>query len=279
MTDSIIRRFLKHTATRWGHSKYETLERCPKLFDLRYNHKVHGRTTPRAASLGTVIHRGLAAVYWRRMHPQREAEVTPDFWRRVIAAGYEDEFIKLEATRLVSAHEQFWADKDEGFDKVVAVEKLVETEINGVPYSTRMDLVAKRRKLPIIYDHKSSSRMSDNTGTEFAMSGQLMGMVAVWPYKGKPVARINLLVKTNTPQFSRIGLAFTENQIARWKKDLKALWSDLTRYNAKGYFPRRYSACMGRYGPCEMFSLCHAGPGMAGEYFVPKGTNLEEALR
>lgn len=280
MSDDVTHRFLRHTATKWGHSKWETLEKCPKLYALRYNYKIRKQGMPRAASLGTVVHRGLAAVYWRRMNAEREKTLPVEYWRRVISAGKEDESIKLDATRLVAEHERAWAERDEGFDKVVAVERLVETEVNGVPYSTRMDLVVKDRKLPVVIDHKTAGRISDNTGTEFAMSGQLMGMLAVWPYKGsQPVTRINLIVKTATPQFSRIGLAFTTKQIERWKKDLAALYSDLQRYERAGRFPRRYSACMGRYGPCEMFSLCHAGRGMAGDYTMPNGTNLEEALR
>lgn len=280
MTDDVTSRFLKHTATPWGHSKWETLEKCPKLWALRYVYKIRRPEAPRAASLGTVVHRGLAAVYWRRMNAERERTLPVEYWRRVISAGKEDESIKLDATRLVAAHELTWADRDEGFDKIVGVERLVQTRVHDVPYSTRMDLIVKSGKLPVVIDHKTASRISDNTGTEFAMSGQLMGMLAVWPYKGsRPVTRINLIVKTAQPQFSRIGLAFTTKQIERWKLDLKALGADLQRYERARRFPRRYSACMGRYGPCEMFSLCHAGTGMAGDYVMPKGTNLEEALR
>lgn len=281
MGDVAISRFLRPTATEWGHSKWETLEKCPKLFELRYRRGIRRTESPRAASLGTVVHRGLAAAYWRRMNPQRESDLPHDFWRTVINAGREDEAIKLDAIRLVSEHQRFWADHDEGFDRVVAVEKLVTTEVNGVPYSTRYDLVAKKRHLPIIEDHKTTSRRMDNTGSEFAMSGQFMGMLAVWPYVGpRPSSvRVDFLVKTQTPAFHRIGVPFTERQIERWKKDLRALYSDLKRYERSGRFPRRYSACVGRYGFCEMFSICHGGTGLADEYYVPKGTNMSEALK
>lgn len=277
----IIAGLLKYTWTEWGHSRWQTLETCPKKYELRYIRGIKPLFTSRAATLGTVVHRGLAGSFLAQKHRQQGKKKVPEYGLLVLDQSPEGEDIKIEAKRLVIQHDAYWADHDPGWDRVVHIEKMIQGNLDGVPYSTRMDLVAKHRKLPILVDTKTSSRSYGDPATEFQMSGQFLGMLALWQQKISkklPIVRINRIVKTAVPTFERIGLSFSQNQIDRFKKDLVFLHSDLDRFK-RNRFPRRYHSCVGKYGPCEYFNLCYAGPSMAGSYDVPDQTDLNSALR
>jgi hypothetical protein len=279
-----IARFLKPTQTEWGWSKWATLERCPREFSLGYLHHIRPREVSRALQIGTAMHRGLAAAYWRTMNATREATLDPTFCRSVINAGKEGADIKLEAIRLVVEHEKYWAQNDEGFDRVIAVEKFAEKDFaaveksQGVPFTTRYDLVAMKGKQPYIIDHKSSSRPGDSL-QEWGLAGQFIGQVAVWPGKGTPAVMINKIIKTNPVRFDRTVVPFTKAMVERWKKDLALLSADLARYAKTKYWPRKYSSCQRRYGQCDYAPLCREGSSRRSDFYVPKGVDLEEVLK
>ena len=282
---ALIKPFLDSTATEWGHSRWETLERCPREYSLRYLWGIREQNIPIAPQIGTVVHRGIAASLWAENLAKGEKKKPPkNFWRDVVYASPEPIEARLEALRLVEAHEKFWAERDPGYDKVIAVEQHIKGSINGVPYTTRFDVVAQKKRLPMLIDHKTSSRLAGNPATEFQMSGQFLGALAVWEAAGNkkvPFIRINLIVKTREPQFVRFGLTFSEQQVTRFRKDLTNLKNDLDRYLQTRYFPRHYSACVGKYSPCRYYDLCHKGSAARGDYTMPAPTalKLDEALK
>jgi hypothetical protein len=281
--DRAIHRLLAPTATLWGHSRWATLERCPREYALKYLLGVRLRDTSYPLMLGTAMHRGLAATY---LFSSKNPKVKP---LDIIDLGTEPAAVKGEAKRLVHAHNVYWEDRPQGWDDVVAVEKLVSGVINGVPFTTRFDLIARKKRLirvhlPIFVDHKSASRIRGDAVSEFSASGQFLGQLALWKekYPGGPTPQVlvNRIVKTAVPLFDRLSIPIHPDAPKRFARDLKALHSDMKRYERSDYWPRNYSACVGRYGLCDMFNLCHnGGPTRAGDYRVPKGVNLREALR
>lgn len=286
---SFPKRLTESTQTEWGHSRWNALETCPRAYQFRYVNGIRTQGTRSALQRGIAVHRGLAATYWAMKNPADGVD-SSGIVHAAIDAGAEPIEIKMDAVRLVVEHNRFWADRDIGFDKVIDVEKLVVGDVDGVPYTTRIDLVAEKTtgntKFTILEDHKTASRAQPgDPATEFAMSGQLIGTVHVWQQnqKGKsksvPQVRINKIIATKEPQFMRFGIPITETALARWRKDLVLLNKDLTRYLKAGYFPRKRTSCVGRYGNCEYLPLCHVGPAAAGEFVVPKGVDLNAAIK
>lgn len=268
-----IKRFLRHTQTDWGHSKWEALERCPREYAFRYVHKIRP-TIPfwemkPAAALGTILHRGLAALYW----------LEGDLWRAVIDGGPEAEALKLEGLRLVQAYIDYWNAPDgdtRDWDKVAAVERRISGEVQHAPFTGRCDMVVKRRKDTLVVDHKSSARSGSDT--EFALSNQFLGMLAVWKGKKRPAIIINRIIKGRDPSFYREEMIFPERKVEAWKRDLVILDGDLGRCERHRYYPRKRVSCQGRYGACEYFNLCHMGKPGLGEFRVPTRLDVDEAL-
>lgn len=270
-----VRMPVLQTATPWGHSKWETLEKCPRKFSLRYEYRIAAQGMNRAASLGSAVHRGLALYNWGR----RQSNASSDDARKAIMDGSEALDVRTEAVHYVASYIRHYnGDVDEGFDRVVAVEKFFRLRDDRLNFTGRYDLVGAEGKWPIIVDYKTASRMGD-PAQEFGLYGQFLGMYESWNRTPKPVLRVSQIVKKNEPEFRIFQINVTAAQAARWRKDLAALHRDLERYTKTGYFPRRYNACVGRYGPCEYLALCTIGPNAAGSYHVPRGTNLTEALR
>jgi hypothetical protein len=268
------------TATEWGHSRWEMLEKCPRAYHYAYDLGIRSTSSSDAAAVGTVVHRALAAYY----DPSEAVEPT-----LAMARGPEALHVKAEAKRLFEAYRRYWGDHaDWRREDLVATEKHVSLVIQSrgkeVKFTTRLDLVVKDAQgRHVLVDHKTSSRNSGDFMLEWMASAQFKGSVAAWPYANRgdaiPVT-LNRIIKTAVPTFDRQTFVVTPSDVKRWVRDLIALDSDRRRYKRSGYWPRHRSSCIGRYGPCSFYNLCHgAGAGAANEFTVPKGVDLKEAIK
>jgi hypothetical protein len=291
--DVLVERLTAPTQTEWGSSRWATLERCPREYSFVYSNRIYPDGEPRKGrAIGSAIHRGLAAEYTRQLALiNGDSSVPEDLWRIVINAGQDDEMVKAEAVRIVKAHNAYWDTgwRDPMWAEPIAVEKFVRVVIapirKSLPdavFTTRIDLVAKKKKGQIIpVDHKSASKDGDSS-IEFGMSGQFLGMLAGWPkgYGKRPgFVMVNKLVKTNVPKFERIPIPFTDRMIEQWKRDMAHLGADLIRYEKEKYFPRHRASCIGRFGACDFYGLCHAGAGASSSYRIPEGTDIAKVIK
>lgn len=250
---------LATTATEWGHSRWETLERCPRSYELRYVKRVDsGNPMNNAAQIGIATHRGLAE-YYSLMKEHR----SPKHINAMIDAGPEDVFVKAEAKRLCAAYIAYWEER-ESFT-VVDVERAVGVELKHkgrvVNFTMRLDLVIRDNsgKL-ILVDHKTTAANRGEFALEHAVNSQFVGSAAAWPYS-EPLSAVmlNRIIRTKVPSFDRHSFIITEAEVQRWKRDHIMLDQDRRRYERAKHYPMHRSSCQGRYGLCDFYNVCHGG--------------------
>ena len=265
---------MKTTQTEWGHSRWASLERCPREHHLNYNLGIRSLESRTAASVGIALHRGLAARYDAI---KLGVKIDPI---RAITVGNEPTHVAAEARRLYDAYNRYWGDRGD-FEKVIAVERHVRAK--NVPFTTRLDLVVEMGKgEKVLVDHKSASASRGDFLAEHQASSQFVGSVLAWPWKRKGELRVvlNRIIKTNVPSFDRPEFVVSEVQVERFERDITLLEHDLNRYAVNGYWPRHRSSCQTRYGLCQFFALCHqGGVNQAANYKIPVGVDLESELR
>lgn len=117
-----------------------------------------------------------------------------------------------------------------------------------------------------IVELKSAARWDIGTLEGWKNDGQIIQQMMIWksarldkrygPLQG---VLMNLIRKTNVPDFRRIALPPLLWQIKKHAKDLK-VWDAMENfYEATGTWPRNRSACVGRYGLCVLFDHCAGG--------------------
>lgn len=252
---------MKHlatTATEWGHSRWETLERCPRAYELRYVKQVTAPAMNNAAAIGIATHRGLAE-YYLMMKLGKFSRQSID---RAIDLGPEDVFVKAEAKRLLTAYIAYWEEKErwEVVDVERAVQILIPSRGRIVPFTMRLDLVVRESGRLVLVDHKTAAANRGEFALEHAVNSQFVGSAAAWPYD-EPLAfvTLNRIIRTRVPNFDRHSFAITDAQIKEWKRDHIMLDGDRRRYERAGHYPKHRSSCQGRYGLCDYYNVCHGG--------------------
>lgn len=185
---------------------------------------------------------------------------------------------KLKAEVAIMTYDFTWPRETEPFG-VLGVECEVFTEIApGTISSVRYDAVVKPFKrnpatgqyLLEFEDHVLSlERKTTATGGESTMmgyTGQFYTQVANWNANAALVEKYgpmvgvvgDLITKHKVPRAERIGPRY----ISKFQQDFARrylAYKAQIRYpvDAQGRLPQMLNACIGRYGPCPFFSLCH----------------------
>lgn len=185
---------------------------------------------------------------------------------------------KLKAEVALKTYDYTWPRETEPF-AVLGVECEVFTEIApGVISSVRYDAVIKPFKtdpntgqyIPELEDHVLSlERKTTATGGESTMTGytgQFYTQVSNWNANAALVAKYgpmvgvwgDLITKHKVPRAERIGPRY----ISKFQQDFAQrylAYKAQIRYpvDAQGRLPQMLNACIGRYGLCQYFSLCH----------------------
>jgi hypothetical protein len=145
----------------------------------------------------------------------------------------------------------------------------VEVPLDGgkpFPYTTRIDQIVgdeQDEKAFWIIDHKTSRMNSQLMLSSYLYNSQFLGQQ--WCARQDPAARkwgklkgtiVDVIVKTNPPQYLQYVVAFEPNTLNQWAKNMRMVWRMLDLYQAMGQWPRLLSNCMRYNKMCRFYDYC-----------------------
>lgn len=208
---------------------------------------------------GSVLHAGQAHHY--------ALKLGWDVYDPIVAMKMVGDSLKLTTSLLadmIAIHKAYVQKYAYEAWRVVDVEKLVRGNIDGVPYSMRLDLVIDdERGRRRIVDHKSSSKVSPEIGTRYTLSGQFIAALKFGKQLyGDSFSGITINAITSRAddfRFIRVPLPPTPGTTWEHFKDMiKDAHKRIQELKA-GRQPRRVmheNICVTQYGVCPYFSRC-----------------------
>ena len=154
----------------------------------------------------------------------------------------------------------------EGF-KVIAVEIPFELPFSlaGLTfvYVGRIDLFVDWEGVPLIVDHKTTTRFGMIFDSSFKLSGQFTGYMRGAEHKfQRPVTNglvnaIRVTTKIDDSSFARIYTQRTPDEFDAWERQVKHLSTQILDMRATGFFPKSAPFACGAYNRvCEYYPLC-----------------------
>lgn len=267
--------------SRRGWHRLEAAARCETLFGWGYG---QAGSRPESANVfpptgplvrGSLGHVGLAHCYARTQWIQAGNDPTacpyyPPLDAMRLAAepfGELGERMLPVAQRAVRAYANHYG--AEPF-RVVEVEREVEVDFEGHPYTARLDLVIEDTARKVwVFDHKFISRIEGKVFRRYVLSGQFLGFQWIgrrlW---GEAFGGVRLnLIGCNVPGFARETPEPAPWMLERFPRVVAELERKIARVQelqARGEpLPASPSehTCWGSYGECPAFDLCRWGPG------------------
>lgn len=245
-----------------GWSSRAAFTKCPHY----YNELQHGRvvSSSPALEIGILFHLLVALYYSSLKRPEGalEDEFEP-IKSGLLTFGCSGEVV-MEAFRLFDAYLFRY---EEDYLTPLVVEHREESR-NGD--TCRYDLIARVLENPHgipqgtwIVEHKTSSRMDDNTLDGWRSDGEIIGQTMLW-YENQLSRRfgalqgviVNLVVKTRVVDFRRILVSPTAFQRRQHARDLKVYGAFEEICKATNTWPRNRGSCIHRYGKCDLFDAC-----------------------
>lgn len=239
---------------------------CPQLEGFGYQMKLRSLYEKPATAIGTLVHVGLAYRY-AMMMPRNEWPawlVYPDPRTALWTCGQNNPHAALEALRVFDAYEAHYP---VNIWKPLLVEHQFVVEMEGEPYSARIDLLAldcQTNEICLI-DHKTQSRLSPKTASDYRADRQMLTGLALSRSAGYDVRRviINALSKEIPPRFGRFDVPVSEAAYMHFGDDTRHVLRQMKdvreRYPDPANRPRNWDACVRKYGQCEYWNLCVGG--------------------
>lgn len=194
----------------------------------------------------------------------------------------------LEYRKFLKQYGPAWEqpEKTVGWPESPLVEHATELAIPGVrhPYAGKIDRIFEENGLYFIEDHKTASRDEAGYFRAFALDNQMMGYAALaWLLTGQPIAGVRisrLVVRKNDSLHDRGTISFSPPRLKDWMRNLdkwlariefgagmvrdaEALDDEVGQAEAiDAAFPRNFSACSGKYGPCTYVDICSLPPSL-----------------
>lgn len=257
-----------------GWSRSSTLQQCPYKYYRKY---IKGDSNwadglpPNPLQIGGAFHAFLACYYQREIDfdkgtPEDECCAEPGALADKLIDYNADVALVNEAWRLFEAYANYYEQHGDWL-KPLAVEYRAK-DPNG-PDTCRYDLIAEveshQKILPGTYivEHKTAGRRGREQSEGWHLDGEILGQVNIWK-KARLSSKfgklqgviVNVVVKTDVPQFHR-EIVIPPNQVARRQaKDLKVFRATKAVYESMGYWPKAVASCIGRYGFCEFWDEC-----------------------
>jgi hypothetical protein len=241
---------------------------CPQLEAFSQDMRLTPLLEKTAPAVGTLWHAGAAYRYGALLPERPNWLVYPTprdaVWTLGMGMGRQD--LAEEALRLWDAYEQHYQ-----FNawRPVLVEHQFEVEMEGEPYTARIDLLAYDQVGALcLIDHKTRGRLPSDAAvqTEFQADRQMLTGVALARHAGYPVQRlvINVITRENPfPRFKRVDVALSQLAYERLGFDtryyLKAMRETRTAYPDPTNRPRNLDSCFRKYGVCDFRPLCVDG--------------------
>lgn len=248
-----------------GWSRMSSLQKCPRLYQLRYGKGVVRDDTadvPEALAVGSLFHILLALFYMSGINS--EYRITPE----VFHAAYEGPSAPmLTAWRIFQAYTLRY--EDDALSPLV-VEHWAHDRRLG--FSCRFDLIAQLVEPPApglpagtyIVEHKSAARLSADTELWFH-DGEVIGQVLLYerlnlakkfgPLQGSIV---NVTSKEPNPKFQRIFVNVSPQRLKDAEEEIRAWNRQQKLYERRDYYPKARGSCFGRYGRCEQYYTCNS---------------------
>lgn len=255
-----------------GWSRYSTLQRCPRLYRLKYidNRTDHTEFSEVSESLevGTVFHAFLSMYYSKNWWTPEE------LLEKLLKENCSATFV-AEGWRVFDAYRNEYA-----FDYIepLGVE-VTAVDVNG--NSCRYDLIARIKAnvqggknlqhglIPggvYIFEHKTVKTFFDKTQDGWDMDGEIRGELALWDrcdnlrqYGKLSGLVINLISREKKPKAKRTLIVSTDFAMKHHLQTLDE-WTQIEDiYKARGVWPQAMSNCVNKYGRCQFFNYCRNG--------------------
>jgi hypothetical protein len=219
-----------------------------------------------ATSVGTLVHAGLAYYYAFGLHPRPDWYVYPDGFTAIRTLGADRPDYAELAEGIFADYVAHYAKNDPW--EAVLVEHQFVVDFDGMPYSARIDLLAREGNDLVLIDHKSVGRISGSLGAGYAADWQMLTGLAQCRAAGYDVKRVVINAMSRERPFSklqRFEVPILPHAYARLGKDVAYHLKQMKRvredYPDPRDRPRNGNACMGKYGACDFFDVCHKGTG------------------
>jgi hypothetical protein len=267
----------------WGWHATELALRCPQLF--AYHHRLKGVQLERDRTpliKGSLVHQGLAHHYARMQNAQggRDPDewAVPDVAIEACADALNAEAGDHEAWRFVDMAKQAVREyvahyATEELD-VLSVEEVFSANIAGRRFTQRFDLVVRLRATGkvLIFDHKTTGRISGRVSSRYTLSGQFLGMAMfgreLWG-DGFGGVIINLVGLPQGPgersEFDRVSNDPAPHALRLFPLSVQHARERIEALDASGVDPWEWpkalseQTCITPYGKCDGFNLCRWG--------------------
>jgi hypothetical protein len=271
MTDDRLLVFTGPSPRGWH--RLQLFLECPQRYAWNYVAGIKGinENAPPLVK-GSLVHLGLAQHYSRMRETQQGGD--PDRFygpaeaidlMAEVRGGAWAEHAAL-AKAVTEAYLVRW--RNERF-KIVAVEELLEAQIEGYRFTGRMDLVVEDSAGKIwIIDHKTTGRLQAKQRKFYSMSGQILGYQTLGRHHfGDRFGgmRLNMLQHGGEFKFERFDVEAAPKLLAKWPSAVKDAEEGIQKLLDEGrpedQWPIAPSelVCFHRYGPCNYVEQCKWG--------------------
>ena len=255
-----------------GWHRLQLFLECPQRFAWNYLAGLKGINEDAPPLVkGSLIHLGLAQHY-SQLREEQEGRDPKAYFDPLEAI---DVMVEAKpdwkehgdlAKRVIEAYLIQW--RNERF-KVVAVEELLEAQIEGYRFTGRMDLVVEDSAGRIwIIDHKTTGRLQAQQRKFYSVSGQILG----YQWLGRihfgerfGGMRLNMVQHGGDFKFERFDVQPAPKLMARWPSAVKDAEEGIQKLMDEGRpadeWPIAPSelVCFHRYGPCNYIEQCKWG--------------------
>jgi hypothetical protein len=278
--DPAIADALAPTQTEHGSSRMHAWQRCRREHQLRYVLRVVPAKTAHYFDTGRFTH---AALRFVNDGIVRGAPRVGGAWREVLeaaraqraAAGDElrwDEFDPItEAERLVGAYYAHHGEANGGWPEAFT---LLDTEhfVSAYGATARVDLLGRLGDELVCTDTKTRMRALPKDRVEYARSlatrEQFLRLSALTQAQHHtatpPPMWVDFIIKKKIPEFDRLLIRFTQQQIDAWVANHEATReAQATEPPAAAPALMNYANCAPEVGSrCSYFDHCHGTPAM-----------------
>jgi len=222
---------------------------CPLRYRFQYVDKIPPAFTAASLAFGSAIHEAAAAFYQTRLEgdelrPDQMLDVYLDSWRRAEKVkffnGDNEESLVEKATQLINV---FHDAVDPGA-QVVGVEEFFELPLAGLPpFQGYIDLIEQSTDgTATIVDLKTASKKpsSASVQTNLQLTAYSLGGEALGFDPDQLTLRLDVLLKTKTPEMIRLEIRRTEEERHRFIRLVYGVWNGIER---GVWFPRQDWHC------------------------------------
>jgi putative RecB family exonuclease len=232
-----------------SYSQINTYLTCSLRYKFQYVDKIPPAFTAASLAFGSAIHEAVGAFYQTRLEgdelrPDQMLDVCRDSWRQAEKVKF---FNGDSEETLVNRAEQLIRVFHEAVDpgtQVVGVEEFFELPLGGLPpFHGYIDLIEQSIDgTATIVDLKTASKKpsSANVQTNLQLTAYALGAEALGFNPDTLNLRLDVLLKTKTPEMVRLETQRTEEDRHRFIRLVYGVWNGIGR---EVFFPRQDWTC------------------------------------